>query len=383
MLRVHELALVWGRKRQSKATTFLHFNPHDPYGDGKDVIPFYENILFVLALLRSKMIEQVEEAKNLLEKLLLFEVDGQFPRFLHEYPRCFDQCLKEKLVRPFALIKSHFEPVLGKELNEKLKPFIFPLPPLITDYHPGLGCYMGPYEEIWQERGEPALTFHDLQGSSESGHFPSRVLSDHPLHLHGVLVEPFCPKESIKREEWTLYQTQNYAYSVRKQWKEDGKGASKGFHLFALLWGNGGPIHSLVCQKKNEMISNASEKSIQLLFTLPEQIPTEGMDRMEVLFYCDKQSDIALFINQEKATAFQMHETVEIRSPSLDICMTFEIVEGEGTFLGHLFPANRPSQCLPADQLRFSAYDWQIGLRTIRRTSRLKLAVKIKLNSSE
>ena len=62
-------------------------------------------------------------------------------------------------------------------------------------------------------------------------------------------------------------------------------------------------------------------------------------------------------------------------TPQKQIDIRFIRIQGEGDFSGHIFPANRPSQIL-----KDTAYDWQIGLRTLRRLDDIE--IKVEINSS-
>src|SRR3990167_7288503 len=94
-LRPIDLAVTAGRKRQSPRTGFVHMHPDEA---ASDTIPIYENFCFVLALFRQKTAESVSEAKQLLERLLCFQTsNGNFPLYIHDYPRCWDLLLPLKL----------------------------------------------------------------------------------------------------------------------------------------------------------------------------------------------------------------------------------------------------------------------------------------------
>src|SRR3569832_1741282 len=80
-----ELALRAGRARQSPQTGFVHHS-YENLERSAETIPVYENFCFALALFRTKTVENVLEAKNLLERLLAFQTAEWFPLFLHDYP---------------------------------------------------------------------------------------------------------------------------------------------------------------------------------------------------------------------------------------------------------------------------------------------------------
>jgi hypothetical protein len=93
-----ELAISYGKKRLSDQTGFLHHCYNLAAGEVALPIPLVENFLFALALLKSRQIDHVNQAKALLEKLLPFQnsqsgtvYEGNFPIYLHDYPLCKDR----------------------------------------------------------------------------------------------------------------------------------------------------------------------------------------------------------------------------------------------------------------------------------------------------
>lgn len=121
-----EWALAAGRFYQSPQTGFVHFY-HGEAEQRAQTIPVMENTLFVLSLLRSRLVEQVQEGKGLLKRLLAFQKTqgsegyGNFPVYLHEYPNCQDPALGIQLLAPFYWILKQFGHVLGSELKQQLE----------------------------------------------------------------------------------------------------------------------------------------------------------------------------------------------------------------------------------------------------------------------
>src|SRR5580693_298520 len=109
-----ELNLAAGRKAQSPQTGYIHLNYETD--ERHDTIPLLENFCFALALLRSRLSEHVLEAKALLEKLLSFEVDGNFPIYLHDFPQCKDRSLGLSLLPIFHWALADFKVALGEPL---------------------------------------------------------------------------------------------------------------------------------------------------------------------------------------------------------------------------------------------------------------------------
>lgn len=122
--RVKELidvAVQCGRSFQSPQTGYLHYYEGNQPGDSHHTIPILENVLFALALLRSRTMEHMTEAKELLTKLLVFQCQGNFPIYLHEYPLCRDPLAGVPLLAPYYWILKGFGHVLGQELKQKLE----------------------------------------------------------------------------------------------------------------------------------------------------------------------------------------------------------------------------------------------------------------------
>lgn len=120
---INELALNCGKQLLSPQTGFIHHFYHSQDTDPQQTIPVYENVLYALALLQSRTVENMTEGMHLLEKLLAFQnlEIGQFPIYLHDYPNCKDPYLGIRLLAPFYWIHKHFGHVLGIPLKQKLE----------------------------------------------------------------------------------------------------------------------------------------------------------------------------------------------------------------------------------------------------------------------
>lgn len=369
-----DLALKAGRKRQSPQTGFLHIG---------DTIPVYENACFALALFRSRLTDDVLEGKRILERLLGFEVNGHFPIHLHEYPECRDWSLSSRMRPIFHAVLRDFGPVLG-ELMPKIEATLARIvsrpskeePQTATEWgealiaaqmstdqeivqravshwHPELFAYTGPCVHA-QDGHLPALTLYDLFMIQMAETVPARFLEEHPLHLQAALVYPLG--------EVALAETKPYALHLSDT-------------VFKLMWGDRERPFSLFCQQKQgKMNAIEVDDGVELTFVLPEKLPEEGREQMEIRFFLSYLPEISLFVNQKKATTFQLSDEVEIKSPSLQLKMTFVQSNSDDQFFGHLSMANRPTQLRTSV---FESYDWQIGLRTIRRSPQSSIKVKL------
>ena len=382
-MRAIDLAVSAGKKRQSPRTGFVHYHLSDP--TATDTIAVYENFCFALALFRQKTAESVLEGKEIIERLLAFQApDGNFPVYLHDFPKCWDfhlglkiapavihvlrefgsvlnssykdmldaalkkmikapksaswehrykACLGEK--RPSSPPQDWFEWIVSDQLFEKGG--VYPIP-----YNRELRAFLGAPPP--QQGGEPEPLPIEYMLAEKDG-FDKRLLRDHPHQIYSALLYPFTS---------SLETTQPFSWL-----KNDPP---------RLLW-KGETLHSLVIPK-------SIQSGECFVFELPDGVDVGRDDLFEALVYCDVSSETSLYINDKKGMVFYLGDTVSIRTPSLNINLRFEILKGEGEFCGNISRANRPGQIACYGANLYEAYDWQIGLRTLRR----KGACTINLN---
>jgi len=353
-----DLAIEAGWRYESRETGLIHFPT--PY-----TIPLYHNFCFCLALLRSLIGDNVQEAKERLLHLLSFQDEkGCFPIFLHEYPKTNPY---SKASLPLKLIEKHFGHVLGEDIREKLKR-VAPLPPapkeiltskdaalsayFLKDLSPltpywdeDLEVYIGPLNDERQNEGTIDLTLFDLYMANATQKFSERIVKPHPVHLEGSLVFPSSPITFSSKE-----------HALPKL-------STKGYHLFRKLWKEEGDVHSLVCQEKKMKLDGD-------VLIYPEDIPDEK-HRSELEFYVNIHPSNKVLVEGENITVFKLGQKVDIGAKWK---LSFEVLEGSGDFLGHISKGNRPAQ-LDGDMTR--AHDWKISVRTLRRTANLKLKMSL------
>jgi hypothetical protein len=350
-----DLALKAGRKRQSEITRFVHHCYEDPARHA-ETIPVYENFCFALALLRSRTAENVLEAKALLEKLFAFRAGKEFPVYLHEYPHCRYAGLGSKLYPVVFFILRDFHTVLGEKLRADLVQlqndysFMEPALPKTPEewaqfliYSQIAGCgkadalkqwdpeclaFIGPQK---QERGEPAVTLYDLFLGEWGGRFSTRALQDHPVHLQASLVYPGDASFSAPAQT-----------------------------ALCQFWGSGHPTHSSLIHSPGQVIEE--EGSLRII--LPEK---EVQEEIEAAYFCNHHASTEFFINGQKANTFQLGDTVQVISEGQTIEISFILESGEGQFWGHIYRGNRPGQLSCRGDEKYEAYDWVVGLRTIKR----------------
>lgn len=375
-IRTIDLAVTAGRKRQSPRTGFVHL---------EDTIPIYENFCFAFALFRQRTSESVLEGKELIDRMTAFQTsEGNFPIYLHDFPRCWDSRLALKIAPILIHILRDFHAVLNSEFKEKIEAVLqkamqcsplwesrlaacrgewpgepdcstpqewfewlisaqlvkkegsYPIP-----YHSELQVFLGDHSA--HEKGEPQPATIEYLLAEQAG-IGKRLLADHPHQISCGLLFPFSSScESTEPFIWQLPR---------------------------LLW-KGDTVHSL-------LIVGGKWEENRVIFDLPSGIEKGRDDLIEVALFTDISPETSLWIGEKKGLVFQLGEILSIRTPTLQIDLQFELLEGEGDFLGHLSRGNRPGQVAGRGAKLFDAYDWRIGIRTLRRKGPCKIALEIK-----
>ncbi len=374
-MRLIDLSVNAGRKRQSLRTGFVHH---------LDTIPLFENFCFVLALFRQKTGESVTQGKELIKRLLGFQTEsGNFPCFFHEFPKCKDPHLGLKIAPILCHILEDFDAVLDGSYKEMLACAIKKMikPPenprfehrykALCGKRPNLkelkiardwfewivsdqlfekgAAYPIPFNQtlqaftgyhLAQEKGEPeTVPVEYVLGKAK------RLQQDHINQLYAACLYPF----SSSIEEDTPF-----------TWTEDSR----------LLW-KGSSLHSLIAPK-------AIKSKDGFVFDLQGNVEVGRDDLFEACIYADISKETSLFINGQKGTVFHLGDTVTISTPALNIDLRFEL-EGRGEFCGHISRGNRSGQIALHGENQHEAYDWQIGLRTLKREGPCRVFCFIKL----
>lgn len=478
-----ELALNSGNKRRSTQTGYLHHCYHLTEQEPHLPIPLVENFLFVLALLRSRTMENIKEAKGLLNQLLHFQNQGteatekgNFPIYLHEFPACKDYFIGTHVAFIMCWMLKHFHHVLGQDLKKWLeesirasvqhalhihaekrvaysisikigviaaaagqllddlqlsqngfhildtlnaKPgeaawycpeslgeiavaLLMVYPSLSNSpwnslwehlqltWHRETATYSGPSLNERQHGLEPQVTLYDLLCGYFSDSISDRALKESLVHLETVLIpsseERFSPlsypmtiRKEIQGVKWFLHQSREMAYSGMVQGGIHADPANaKGMHPFRLIWGDKHRVHTFVCQGGN--IREISCHLPTITFDLGNPIDVEDREKnRELMFFLDMQEELEFLVSERKASTFLLGEEITIRDKGLQIKLKFSLVEGEGRFLGHRMPGNRPAQLEAKGSHRFQAYDWQLFLRTISRSEHCRIQVMFEM----
>lgn len=472
--QLNELAIAFGRKFQSAQTGFIHYCYHIQEGESHLAIPTVENFLFALALLKSRSVDNANEAKNLLEALLHFQnknaeeiSNGNFPIYLHEFPICKDrftgvragsaiywilklfhnilgQNLKKRLEESFLNILRHAlkmqnekpapyalsvqiaslakaggimlqnQPIeaCGEELLESLRTTTESLYwhspmamgtmltaltmvyPRLSDspwkdfwkyleqtWHRQTCYYVGPAIREWQQGYEPQVSIYDLFLGYFSGRFSDRALRESLVHLEAALIqsyedtlqEPTYPlklDQSLGKAKGYVEHGSQLAFSFVEK-KLSSNLEDRAFYPLKIVWGNSSRIHTFVVQGGNskEIEFKLVPGGIDLFFDLDEIQEIEDREKTrEVIFFIDAHDELEQRISGQKATTFLLDEQILLRSGVFNVSLKFSLERGEGKFLGHRMLGNRPSQISLKGSRRYDAYDWQIFLRTLKRS---------------
>ncbi|MCB1108352.1 MAG: hypothetical protein KDK44_01725 [Chlamydiia bacterium] len=363
---------------KSQQTGFIHYNYHSKDGV-HDTIPVVENACHILELLRTKQADKLYEAKFLLEKLLAFQTSsGNFPQYLHEYPSCYNWAVAFDLLAPFVHIKKEFQTILPPTLTQaiqRLQVFCQSIPHAENHHKILLQAALGepiecleaktatawsnlliarsmsnqdlPLDHLAKRWHGPSKTFIGLS-ELQDGKLPAPTLLDlfmgqdlqnHPLILKKALTRPI---------DLTLHNNSSLDYLSTYTPQP----FQKDFHL--MRW------DGLACQNSQHHV--VCRNALEMDFTYPEKLPDKDERYTEIEFFYPHDGI------PWPATTFQLGCPLKVGPFTL----TFLLLEGQGHFYGHISRGNRPSQIR-----KDMAYDWQIGLRTVKRSPNLKLRVII------
>jgi hypothetical protein len=476
-----ELAVEAGKNLQSEQTGFLYYNHHGEDKQSHDTIPVFENFLYVLALLKTRKGESMQEAKLLLEKLLSYQSNtveqgrGNFPTYLHEFPFCFSRWNAVKMIAPMYWCYKNFHSILGENLKKKhasslnnlvshclntlkedpadyltalrigagavavgrlLKEADFEkrgeelidhllhtehpvwfsrygIAGILTSlqmvyskisespwekfwihlenmWHPTLNQYCGPAFEEWQRGNLPEQSLYDFYMYVYTHALPPKILEKDISCLYASLIALVDEKigenpikdlsGEIENTSWNVKSEEKFALSLITRSRKPDPQIQKGLRSCYVQWKHDDNLYSLSCEGGvyEAMAYEIKDREIYLYFTLPEPLENEHpMENQELTFFCSPSGKIKFNVEGHAATTFKLEETIHIEN-SPKISVKFKLLDGEGDFLGHLMPGNRPSQKLISKRFTTDAYDRQIFLRTIRKTTSCKIQVKIK-----
>lgn len=372
------------------------------YYIGADLLPAFHWILFHFGhILGEQLKKRIQDASH---KLLKFNLD-----MMKEHKA--SSIIKLKLAASASalgneemgqlLLQSldidnelfwHIPEQLGEALIAMQMLGKLPKEKLLKTWHPELNCYIGPAIKEHHLAISKELTLYDLYMAAFTQHFPERNSKPSIFHLKGAMIQPeegFVKETTypsilegkVEDTNYSMVQEKNFAYSFIEL---NENLHSKGFHPFYFIWGKnqfqrtcvmqGGNIESIAFEKK--------ENAIILHIDLHSSYDIDERDASkEICFYTEVDTRSSILVDNQKSTTFLLDQNVLLQNPEMNVSFTFSLEKGEGSFKGHIMRANRPSQKHNALKDRFAAYDWQIALRTLKRSASCKIKVTITYES--
>lgn len=238
-------------KRLDKETGFIYFDEAQPFNFATKKIPFIENLAYVLALFNNKSVEDFHLGEKNLKKLLCFYKEGNFSRYLHEFPLLESPYIGVFAYPYFYQIIKNFKAYLQVEVYEKLEiiqkqikeniknlsiyhhlePLIAaifdqPIKQLYYSFESAYAFMISKKENLPEalmsqeikfiERGHLMLSLFDFLKWQSLDTYPPYVNIDHPLHLKlSLLYEPF-EKKQIKPSFF-----QEPLFQIGYKWQQD------------------------------------------------------------------------------------------------------------------------------------------------------------------
>ena len=255
---------------------------------------------------------------------------------------------------------------------------------VLQTWDPKIGSYTGPAMQEFQVQGEPQVTAYDYFLGSLTKSFSARAKVLHPVALQAALIqdwnEEIVPQSPGKRLFDSL-SFGNISGSVQEVKNPYDPNLHKGFSPLRLLWGNLEQANSFLCQGGNVLrMDYKVSDGVDCLFHIKGAPDTEEREKnRDVQFFVNLHEDLKILVNGSPSTTFRFGETVTLEDAQARVSLTFTLDEGKGDFLGHIMRGNRPCQIAAKGKERFSAYDYQIFLRTIRRKEPCQIKVHLKI----
>lgn len=264
-----EWALAAGRNLQNKQTNYIHYH-HGEHNQEHYTIPLLENTLFALALFRSRLVEQIQEAKVILKGLLAFqnfmleETYGNFPLYQHNFPNCNDSTIALQMLAPFYWILKQFGHVLGSDLkaslehsanmalefsikNGELKNQSYALAVRLSAAQYAFGCLWGRLD--WQQKGIDDLNL--LSEKQLDGWYSTTHLGDILVGLQMVYLSlsnsPWDKLWKQLENTWD-FKTGTYVGPCVREWQDGDEPQAHLYDLFAGYFSEAYSKRAMVCR---------------------------------------------------------------------------------------------------------------------------------------
>jgi hypothetical protein len=255
--------------------------------------------------------------------------------------------------------------------------------PLCASIHPGL-------KEL-QAGNEPQSTFLDVWMGYLSKINPKRIQQKSPYLLQGALIHstsdhlaargyPYTAERRVGGERTLTVAKEKYAYTARQQRQLFHPSSDRGRHSFRLIWGNPACCHTFVLEGGNIALFDftPTQDGIDLIVALGDPIQDDDREKnREIVFYADLHEDLRTAVNGQAGTVFNLNDQVSLVDKEIALSLQFSLLEGEGDFIGHLMRGNRPTQLKDKGANKFTAYDQQIILRTLRRSHPCRFCIRM------
>lgn len=264
-------------------------------------------------------------------------------------------------------------------------------------WHQYVCCYIGPAVKVGQWGDEPQTTMLDFYESLFFETYPYRAFVNQVIHLQSALVQPttdilpkmsypFIKEGKVADFKWRIVQEEGFGYSAIQKSVLPNPAMEKGFHPFYLSWGDRNRTFSFVYQGGNctfvdyEVVSDG----LDFIFYLSEPVQTDDREKSrEITFYCDRHEDLKIMVKEQTATTFQLEDKVTIEDNRMSISLVFRHEDGDGRFLGHIMPVNRLAQLNNKGDQRFTVFDWQVSLRSVRRYTPCRIRAELRFRPKQ
>lgn len=267
---------------------------------------------------------------------------------------------------------------------------------LSNTWHRPSCSYIGPGWCEYQKGEEPQATLYDLYMGLATERYSYRAFIDHPFQLQGSLIHtqpkilpPFEENSQgvVKGHRWFSSQKKSYGICLLKENLEHPPSNRKTYVPLKVIWGDRLQAHSLVCQGGNftELSYHWHPDGYVEMDAVLGNIPKtdDKEESREVVFFTEALDTTEITVCGVPATTFRLGEEVQVSTANMKFKVIFSLVEGHGSFLGHIMRGNRPAQSALKGPQRLHAFDWQIFIRTVHRAAQCKFKVTIQIQEDE
>lgn len=257
-------------------------------------------------------------------------------------------------------------------------------------WHRATLSFIGPAVREYTKGCAPEITPFHLYMMAAGDAMPQEALVPSFVHLETLLFQDFLDRlspEVIGRSggisrigPWLAINKTDYGYAAIQVDCQETLLKSDGFLPFRMVWQSGHQTQHFACQGMQCSVHYQEvDGGIDLFFDYDQPAEVDHRQKSrELVFYLNVDDKSTILVEGSRATTFELGDRVTIASPTFAFSLSFEIEEGEGSLVGHLNPGNRPSQLISQDTNFFTPYDWQLFLRTIRRTPKCRIKANIR-----